>query len=343
MPELPAPARSPAPLHSRSGVTLLELLAVMAILAVLAGFSISALQRVGVGTALDGAERVARTAILRARVSALREGAATEVLFEPGERPKARLVEAREVLSMSFDGTEGTKVLAGGNNFGQLRGGRIDEGGTIRNCAAIGGAGLVMDAVPAYEPTLGFTVECDFRPGSDGSAGPLVSFGRVFLLDVTPDDGLAATLWTLDTGDPLTLKTEKGVLARGVWSRVTFSYDGREALIRVKGAVEARGAAENFEQLGYVPLVSPNPTERLTFGGKGFAGHLDEVRYRTLRPAEALELGNLVSLELDKPLRLRFAPSGRLDAGFHKEAVTLPLTQEDTVRTLTVDLAGVLR
>ena len=78
-----------------AGFTLLELLAVMAILAVLMGITAGALQRSGKAQVLDGAARVVKSELDRARLLALKNSTLSKITIIPQTNTTAAVIRGQ--------------------------------------------------------------------------------------------------------------------------------------------------------------------------------------------------------------------------------------------------------
>lgn len=338
------------------GVTLVELLAVMAIIGVLAGLSLSALSNAGRSTAVDGASRVVRSALVRVRDDARVRKTPSELWCWPGDPSRLERVVGQEAGAWSFDGVDGLRVLYGRNGTSRLAGARINPNGLVRSCADLSSGGVLSDVDPFHEPARGFRFELDINPQDGDAAGEIAAFGTVWSLELTSGGGLQANVEVLGNSRAITVATAPGLIPAGSWSRIGFVCDGFEASLSVQGVVEARTAlrkvdadakvrpdGEVLPQDGLVRLDPGQGPQKLSFGRKKLDAFIDEVLYRTLGEAEDIELPNGVVFELQSPLLVRYERDGRLDPRIHEGRVTIPLSQEDDVRVLTIDQSGVIR
>jgi type II secretory pathway pseudopilin PulG len=324
------------------GFTLTELLVVCGILAVAMGISAAALSRVGQTGAMEASERLVRSALMRARTSARRQSALTRVTFMPedvakGQAAMISLVLTRDAADLHFDVADGSRVLAGRNNWATLRGAKIEDGGVVRSCAVFdGGDTVVCDPAAGYDPTAGFSLAMYVWPDAESFGGRLVSYGESFSLDLTEDGGLVASLTLGEQGEVLTVETPPKRLRPGAWAPVGLLYDGLGITIRAHGVVEAARAERRR-------LLAPEEQDRLVIGGSSFRGRIDEFGYETLEVARIDELPVGVTFKLNQPVVVRFDVDGSLDPRVHQTGVTLPLRLEDEEREVRIDLAGLVR
>lgn len=333
-----------APRPGAGGFTLIELLLVMLLISLLTGLTVSSLARVAQSSKLDQAWRLVRQSLGDARVSAREASALARVLVVPGSPAQIVVRRGQDAGSWHFDEGQGSRALGGRNLHAQLRGASFSEEGTVRGGVAIGGGVVECGVSPLYDPVDGFAVALDIRPDEDLGAAGLASFGKTFVLELTEDGGLSATLDLEDEQDPVTVKTPPGLIARQRWARVELAYDGVEVFLRAHGVLEARKKiVSTTTQKSGVRLAAPREDDRLRFGSKTFKGSMDEIVYRTLEEAEVIELDPDVEVGVQAPLEVRFDGDGRLDPRVHEALVRIPLACEGETKEVTVDLAGVVR
>jgi type II secretory pathway pseudopilin PulG len=329
------------------GLTIVELLVVMAIASVLMGLSISSFARVGRGPAIEVAEREVRSALGRARMSARQQSALCQLTVSPMPTSTIRLTLARDAGAWQFHDVKGSKTLGGRNNFAQLSGVKIEDGGVVRTCAVFDGGGeVICDANAGYDPTYGFDITLYVRPMDSDSAGPLVSMGDAFQLELTAGGGLSATLdLEQGTAEMGRVATAPGVVAPGVWARVGLFFDGSEIRITAHEVVEALKPLAGENMPGPARLTPLDAKDRLKFGGKGFRGAIDEILYRTAEEEEVTPLATGRAVEFDhaSDVVVRFDHEGRLDPRLHTEAVEIAVKDEQERRVIRVDLSGVIR
>ncbi len=340
----PGPGRQSAKAPG-SGFTLMEVLVVMTIISVVLGISAGMLARAGRAGVLDGAARVTRVALQRARALSRTEGILSRVTLTPfnektGRRANIAASWSRIAGSWHFDDTGPDLGLGGNQIFARIVGGSPCDGrvrGGVRLVAAGRISAPSILEAPTHDPEHGFTIELDIKP--DG-AGRVVAFGggtqsgvSSFAIHVDDDGSLSAFVTTQPEGYVAKLKTSPGVIEMGEWARVGLFYDGVDVALTAHGVIEAR--------VQEVRLVEVPPDGALTIGG--FSGIVDEVLYRTASEDEPFELEPGVDFKFTAPLTVRFDGEGRLNERFHRERVTIQLTHEAKTATVTVDLAGVIR
>ena len=326
------------------GFTLVELMVVCAIMAVLMGMGAGALSRVGLSSALDGGDRMVRSALARARSTARDQAALSSVAIVPATATHdARIAMAltRDAGTWHFDHSDGALLMAGHNNVSRLSGASLEPGGTVRSCARLNGGSVVCGDSPYYDPVRGFAVEMDVAPDADDRgrirAGTLASFGQAFSLEITEEGGLRAQVTLQPQGEVVEVKTIPGLFAPWRWARVGLTWDGLDLTVYAHNVlVAAKSALPNL-------LVPPGRDAHLTFGGGGFEGRIDEVVYRTVDEEQVEELDGAVEIPLQAPLLVRFDADGRLDPRIHDAEVVIPIEVEGERREVHIDLSGVVR
>jgi prepilin-type N-terminal cleavage/methylation domain-containing protein len=333
---------------TEAGFTVLELLAVMAVLSIIMGLSVASLNRMGKGPALEVAERQVRMALMRVRTASREQAALGDVLFVPGDAPSIRISQTRDAGSWHFD-EDKSRQLGGRNNFAVIKGGAIEEGGTVRRCVTVGaGDTVVCDTVAGYDPVRGFDISLDVRMESDARGGVVCAFGDTFSLELSDVGGASATLTLEGSSEATTLASEKELLVPGTWCRLRLTFDGFEVHLYVHGVLEASKSVVSENEPGPRRVESPDKQARLTFGSKTFSGSLDEISYRTVEDEEIHLLADGhegLDFALQSPLRVRFDAQGRLDPRLHQEEVLVKVLQVESgiTRQVSVDLTGVIR
>jgi prepilin-type N-terminal cleavage/methylation domain-containing protein len=328
-----------------SGFTLLEILVVMSILAVMLGMTVGALTRSGKAGVLDGAARVVRSALERARVLALSKSSLSRVTIVPPSRtnlaPARILLEVSRVAgSWSFDG-EGADQNLGGAGSTLTSFGAAPVAGFVRNGMQFTGIsrmkGPPLTRAPSHDPRHGFSLEMMVKPDT---AGTLASFGGdsgdspAFALRLNADGSLAADTTVRAEIPTLTVQTRPQVIEMGQWAKVSVAHDGVELYVAAHNVIEARVADQHD--------VVTAPSDALVLGG-GFSGVMDEVLYKTVSAQDPFEIDRQVDVKLNHPLSVRFNQDGRLNERFHDQPVEIPLAHENRTVTIKVDMAGVIR
>lgn len=334
------------------GFTIIELIAVMGIMAILFGISAATLAKLGKGPALDVAERQVRAAISRSRTAAREQSALAELVFEnDGEgQGVIRTRITRDAGSWHFEPGPGGKDagLGGRNNKARLGGAEIVPEGKVRSCARLdGGDQIKCGKAVGYDPTIGFDLSMDIKPDADADGGTLASFGDVFSFELGEDGELLATLLLEGEGEAVSLKTENGVVAFGVWCRVRLTFDGIDARLYAHNVMEAEKRLIKPQNPRARRLERPDRGDQLTFGGKSYDGLMDEVIYRVVDEEEPVLLADgrsPASFDQKGRLRVRFDREGRLDRRVHDTAIVVKMKDDEgSTRTVRVDMTGLFR
>jgi prepilin-type N-terminal cleavage/methylation domain-containing protein len=325
------------------GFTLVELLVVMTVLAILLGLTAGALTRAGKAGVLDGAARVIRSGLHRARGLALAGGTLSLVTVTPPPAPAGGPIVvttqvSRIAGSWHFDGESDVGVGGDGATlqfFGAVSGPGFVRDGIVMTPASRAVAPAI-DRAPKQDPGLGFSLDLMIRPEGPGTIaqfsapdGDTVSF-RLRLND---DGSLAAEATVIAEQTDLSLQTRPKVIEMGQWARVAIVHDGVELQVTAHNVVEARVLAQ--------ARVDVEPDGALRLGG--FAGTIDEVVYRTVGDTDPFEVDGQITTSLTRPVVIRFNRDGRLNERAHAEPVEVPLSHESKTVTVTVDLSGVIR
>jgi prepilin-type N-terminal cleavage/methylation domain-containing protein len=337
------------------GFTLIELLTVMGIIAVVFGMAVGSVARSGKAGALEGAMRVARSQLMRARMLATSEGALSRVSFRPRDeearRPAAMIVEFTNAAgTWHFDDPPGIKALYGEHMSSTVIGGAFVLDGRLRGAIELTQASRVvspsLDRAPTFNPARGFSLHMDVLPTGPGTVarfGQTAGSRSAFILRIEPEGAVSAEMDMIFDAESaasqkrekiLKLKTPPAILELKRWVRIGLVYDGVVAEITVHGVSEA-AVAESRD------LEVP-PESALVFGA-GFGGLMDEAEYYTTGAAETIPFEAGVDVETKTPIVVRFDRDGRLNDKFHSGPVTVPFLLEDRRESTTVDLSGVVR
>jgi prepilin-type N-terminal cleavage/methylation domain-containing protein len=326
------------------GFTLMEIMVVMSILAVLLGLTAGALQRAGKSGVLDGAARVVRSALERARVLALQKSALSKITIVPGKQgapftpPQIRMQVSRVAGSWHFDdadpsvGGDGATVtlLGAGPAEGWVRSGmQLTPISRIRTAP--------VSRAPTMDPRFGFSLEMMVRPDGPGTLAAFAGESgdsSGFALRLNADGSLAAEATVRAEKGSLSVQTRPNVIEMGEWVKVAIAHDGVELTVSAHNVIEAR--APDLHE------VVTEPGDALVLGN-GFSGVIDEVVYRTVSDLEPVNVDQQVEIGLNYPTSIRFNQEGRLNERFHSAPVAIPLTHERRTVTITVDMAGVIR
>jgi prepilin-type N-terminal cleavage/methylation domain-containing protein len=266
----------------RSGLTLLELLAVVVIFSLLLGFTVAILQGanqdLGVNASANHVVALLRAAHERARS----ESSPAWVLLDPAENTVRTLVK-ETVGEWHLEEGEGTGA------FG--RDARISGGtavpGRVGKGVLLGASGSISGGeVPVYEPGQGVSIELWYLRRSGRVRALLASVGNLVEIASEPDGRVSAKAGALSIGSG----TNRVPLE--AWCRLQFVHSGREARLSLNGREVARGA-------GVLDWPGPLP---FTVGGQGFAGIVDEIRLGLVIPRNSYTLPSEVSFE--------FGPAG---------------------------------
>jgi prepilin-type N-terminal cleavage/methylation domain-containing protein len=341
--------------RARRGFTLVELLTVMAVIAIAFGLAVGSLQRTGKAGALDGATRLVRSHLTRARMLAISGGALSRVRIdaaEPEKNLRARVTTefTRAAGTWHFEDRTATKALYGENMFSTVIGAVPIEDGSFRSGVDLFAAARIvsptLDEAPTFDPTRGFAFFCDVFPSG---AGPIVRFGKpagggdAFLLSYAEDGSLTAEVGlvfdpALETQQKIdrrrTLKTRPGVVEKNAWARVGLSYDGVTIELFAHGVAEAI-----VQETRDVEVASGSA---LVFGG-GFAGRFDEAEYFTTSAPEVVEFESGVDLSGATSVVVRFGRDGRLNEKFHAAPVVAKLVLDGDSAAVAVDVSGIVR
>ncbi len=332
----------------------MELLTVMALIAIVFGLAVGSLARSGKAGALEGAARLARSHLLRARMLALSGGALSRVEIRPSN-PEAGVRAAivteftRAAGTWHFDDPQGFTAMAGEGVKSKLIGAVLVKDGTLGGCVEMKAVSKVVspliEEAPSFDPTRGFALYLDILPASGGT---IARFGEpnggreTFLLALDDEGSLSAEIEmkfdaayeaSKQKGRRVKLKTARGVLETGVWSRVGLAYDGVTADLFVNGVAEA--SATDSRDLE-VP-----PASTLVFGG--FSGNLDQAEYHTASAADVKDLEVGVDLDSPTPVVFRFDREGRLNELYHTGPASAVLVLEGRRETVIVDPSGIVR
>ncbi len=340
--------------RGRSGFTLMELLTVMALIAIVFGLAVGSLARSGKAGALEGAARLARSHLLRARMLALSGGALSRVEIRPANPEtgvRAALVTefTRAAGTWHFDDPQGFTAMAGEGVKSKLIGAALVKDGTLGGGVEMTAASKVVsppiEEAPSFDPTRGFALYLDVMPASGGTVARFgePNGGRESFVLAMDDDGSvsaeiemkfdAAYEAAKQKGRRVKLKTGAAVIEKGVWSRIGLAYDGVTAELFVNGVAEASAAEARDLEVA--------PGSALVFGG--FSGNLDEAEYHTATAAEVKDLEAGVDLDAATPMVFRFDREGRLNALYHTGPAFAVLVLEGRRETVTVDPSGIVR
>ncbi len=319
--------------HSRTGMTLLELILVMSLLALVLGGGL------GLFAALDVGKRqaagVVRNVVRSAENTAIARSAPARVRIDRA----AGTIQAESLLVVGTYHFEG-RSLAGFGPEGKTEPELFSEAGFVG--AAFHPAGKLGSTAeiplardPACDFTHGFALECAlFREGE--SSGRVLTLGSgeppTLALELNGSGALRARFRsrlgdaTSDKGGgQVVLQTEAGLVPVGRWMRVGMLYDRERFVVSLDGSPVASQAEHSFVWKTDGPLVLSDRT--LPFPGK-----IDNLVLSAMVAGEPGVLPDSVRFTADTPGRIEFLSGGGLNRRFHADPPRIGLEYADGSR-----------
>lgn len=318
-------------MQRNQGLSLIELLVVMGIIAAVTSVAIGMIRRGDSTTLAEAGARVIRADLRLARSTARRVGLGSVVRISGAERTV-------EIWPAQLGGSWHFEDMAGSRGTVIELGGTLVEGGYLSRCLECTGASAtVLGDYPFYDAPNGLRMTIAVNP-QGGSGGVLASRPGVFKLSVTDEGALLGQVVLAPKGERLTLETRDGVVAPGVWSVVSLSYDRTVFQVSVADVVYAEKAAR-----ATLSTASQGP---LIVGGGGYVGRLDEARLMVMPSGEVSDLPGRVDVATENDIVVHFDAKGRLHRTHHKKGISILLSADedtDSQASIVVEMSGLIR
>jgi len=313
-----------------SGMTLMELLAVVAIVSMMLGLSAIGYWRMSKSFREQGAASEIDVCIRQARNSAIAANAPAFVEIDPENR-LVRPWAFRTVGLWHFEDRSSYGETRGPFHNARMAGAELFSDGKIGKCARLR-EGAYVDAGndPDFDFEDGGYLEAYIRPGSLGFAGDNFIFFKknAFQLKI----GVGGVLVANTVGK--TIQTKNYRVVPGRWTKVALTWDRQSTRILVDDGVVAVGPGGKTPLSDYPLLMGHDQAS--------FTGLIDEVRFMTATAGNPIELPKSYGIShTAAPWNgIYFAGNGNLDLRYHAGPVSITLSHETRARTVSVSMLG---
>lgn len=330
----------------------MELLAVMSIIAVLMGIGVGIFSKLNVSK--FAAVGIVRNALRSARESAMASGMPVTLVCDPEDNKMVDLSVAPlahfQFEDFSDGGTGSANTLGAFDIKAQLNGAVVAAGGRVSG-------GLFLNKKGAYaSANLGGNAGYAFTDGIAADADvyveefancSLIKRAKQFHIGITADGAAEAEISLAEDVGPdakpagtLVAMSAPGALVEKSWHRIGFIYDRTSLTLHIDGVPVSTRVSKRGE-----PVVRDESPLEMGSQKVAFRGRLDGVKLGAVSPGEGIPLPRQVSFGFKNiKLAVHFLPDGRLDPGWHKSPVEIPLEfPENIKKSVTVGVYGTAR